>query len=198
MENFEIGPRARMELWLPGIETPVDTHRLLLKQDPDLPIASGLRCIRRLAERFCKGAGLDVGPIGVIPSHATPFPPFPGAVPVDIRSPGTGDAEQLIQADATQDFYFSSHCWEHCSNPEKVASEAFRVLRPGGCLFLYLPYPGHPRWDPSLWPAVLREHPWQPTPNSVARLLLMAGFEVTYTEHEPDVLHSFVVVARRP
>ena len=101
MENFEIGSRARMEFWVPGVATPVDTHRLLLKQDPDFPVASGPRCIRRLAERFCCGVGLDVGPVGVIPSHATPFPPFPGAVPVDIRTPGTGRAEELLQSDAT-------------------------------------------------------------------------------------------------
>lgn len=79
-----------------------------------------------------------------------------------------------------------------------MASEAFRVLRPSGVIFLYLPYPGHPRWDPSLWAGVCREHMWQPTPNSVARLLLMTGFDLIYTEHEPDILHSFVTVARKP
>lgn len=45
-----------------------------------------------------------------------------------------GDAEALDLPDASFDAALSLYAWRHLPNPAKAASEAFRVLRPGGRL----------------------------------------------------------------
>ena len=161
-------------------------------------VGSGLRWIYRLARHLCKGKGLDVGPFGVTRGGKR-YPGFPGATPVDIRLPGTGSATDLSQyKDESQQYVFSSHCLEHVDDPEKAMSESFRVLRPNGVLFLYLPFPGHKGWDPDVFPGVRHEHWWQPTPDTVARLLMVAGFRIEHVEREEDHMSSFVAIGRKP
>lgn len=184
MDNFFIHPKR---------------YRLFLKNSDDLPevagkrLGDGLRWIYRLAKVYLHGQGLDVGAA----FFKNQYGGWPGAVPVDLSIPGSGSATKLIQADASQDYVFSSHCWEHVADPEAAAREAWRVLKPGGLLFLYLPFPGHPPWDPALNPDCRGEHKWQPDPSSVSRLLLLNRFELVYVEHEKDELTSFVVIGRK-
>ncbi len=185
MENFEIGVDYKLRLKHPDPATGVSIKTS----------GSGLTEVYRLAQLYCHGKGLDIGPAygwGDIRRE------YPGSVPVDLRIPDSGDATKLIQADLSQDYVFSSHCYEHVDDPEKAVKEAFRVLRTGGCLFLYLPFPGHSEWDPMLCEPARAVHLWQPTPITVARLLVMAGFIVEYCEWEKDQMWSFIVVGRKP
>jgi len=180
------------------------THRVRLKPGDELfPEAyramkgSGMRWIYRLARKFCKGKGLDVGPCGVT-CDGTEFLPFPGAIPVDIRLPDSGSATDLSKyEDESMDYVFSSHCLEHADDPEKALEEFYRVLKPGGVTFIYLPAPGHAKWDPHLFEGVRHEHLWQPTPDTLGRLMLMAGFKVEYMEREVDVCSSFAAIGRK-
>ena len=187
MDDFEIAGGNARRLWikradgLPGIKA----ERL----------GDGLRRIYRLARLFIpQGQGLDVGPAFFADDKERGYP---GAVPVDTSIPGSGSAEQLIQADNSQDYVFSSHCWEHVADPERAAREAWRVLKPGGVLFLYLPFPGQPNWDPALSVEARKHHKWQPAPTQVSRLLLLNRFEVVYLEYDKDEMCSFVAVAKK-
>lgn len=169
--------------------------RLHIKPSADpRTVGDGLRYIGRLAEAVCKGKGLDIGPS----FFGTGAMPLLGAIPVDIALPGTGSATDLSQYGAgSMDYAFNSHCLEHVADPEKAVAETWRVLRPEGVFFLYLPYPEHSSWDPKLNPDVRYEHRWQPTPLSVLRLLTMGGFRVDYLEWEKDQLHSFACIGRK-
>jgi SAM-dependent methyltransferase len=152
-----------------------------------------LSAIYRLAAQFCRGEGVDVGCVSDKICE-----PMPGAKPVDPVIPDSGTAEHIPYPDGSQDFVFSSHCWEHCPYPEAVAREAHRVLKPGGVLFLYLPFPGRPDWDPALNEEVRAVHRWQPDPSGLGRLLLFVGFTIDYLEWAADPHDSFVVIARKP
>jgi SAM-dependent methyltransferase len=158
---------------------------------------SGMRWIYRLAVKFCKGKGLDVGPCGVVQAGSE-FRAFPGAIPVDIRLPDSGSATDLSKhADDSMDYVFSSHCLEHVNDPEKALEEFYRVLKPGGIAFIYLPAPGHYAWDPSVCADARVEHLWQPTPDTLGRLLLMTGFKLEYLEREADACFSFTAIGRK-
>lgn len=48
----------------------------------------------------------------------------------------TGDAMNLAQPDVSVDVVVCSHVYEHVPNPEKMVTEIYRVLKPGGiCYF---------------------------------------------------------------
>ena len=170
-------------------------YRLLLRGSGDANRAPGTEWIQRLAVKFCSGTGIDVGSAGFIDSITCGLP---GAIPVDLSIPNSGSAEHLVQASGSLDYYFSSHCWEHLHNPELASSEAYRVLKPCGIIFLYLPYPDNTSWDPKLNDVVRPLHLWQPTPSTISRLLLMTGFSIEYCEQQMDQHWSFVVVAKKP
>jgi len=52
-----------------------------------------------------------------------------------------GDCERLdLFADQSIDVVFSSHLLEHCEDYQRVLTEWWRVLKPGGRLILYLPH----------------------------------------------------------
>lgn len=66
------------------------------------------------------------------------------------------------------DCAISTEVFEHCSDPESVIKEIYRVLKPGGMLFFTVPF---------LWP--LHEVPYDEyryTPFSIERHLLNSGF----------------------
>jgi SAM-dependent methyltransferase len=124
-----------------------ETHRVRLEhadtvfsgQWAEKTKGSGMRWIYRLAEKFCRGKGLVVGPCGVVSAGAE-FLSFPGATPVDTRLPGSGSATDLSgHADGSMDYVFSSHCLEHVDDPEKALEEFYRVLKPGGDFIVVVP-----------------------------------------------------------
>lgn len=81
-------------------------------------------------EKYCVGRGLDVGYGG--------DPVTPDAVGWDFEH---GDAQLLRGlADAEFDFVYSSHLLEHLPNCDLALRNWWRVLKPGGCLILYLPH----------------------------------------------------------
>ena len=57
-------------------------------------------------------------------------------VPVDI----VADASALPFADASLDFVLSAHALEHMWDPIAVLAEWYRVVRPGGYVFLIVPH----------------------------------------------------------
>ena len=58
------------------------------------------------------------------------------ALPVDIVSPG----DQLPLADNSVDFVVSSHVIEHFPDPFKALREWYRVVKPGGYLYIIAPH----------------------------------------------------------
>ena len=178
-----------------------DDYRLQLKRDDKhaglnrVAVGPGMVEIYRLATKVCHGVGID---IGASVNSTDSSLGFPGSIPVDTALPGSGSATQLLQGDASMDYVFSSHCLEHLDDPEQCVREIYRVLKPAGVVFLYLPHPGSQfRWDPKMYEAARVAHKWQPTPGSVSRLLRMNDFAVQYCEYEADQLGSFAVIASK-
>lgn len=71
--------------------------------------------------------------------------------------------------DSSVDCCMATELFEHLENPEEVASDVFRVVKPGGILFLTVPF---------LWP--LHEIPndeYRYTPFSIRRILRNVGFK---------------------
>jgi len=78
------------------------------------------------------------------------------------------DGATLPNADASVDSVLLTEVLEHCADPASVLCEVFRVLRPGGFLFLTVPF---------IWPLHALPHDeFRYTPFSLERLLVGAGF----------------------
>jgi SAM-dependent methyltransferase len=92
--------------------------------------ARGRRVREGFFDLYCKGSGLDIGFGGdLIKENAMGF---------DFEH---GDAQYLEKLeDNTFDFVYSSHTIEHLPEPLEALKNWFRVLKPGGCLIIYLPH----------------------------------------------------------
>jgi SAM-dependent methyltransferase len=78
------------------------------------------------------------------------------------------DGVTLPQPDASVDSVLMTEVLEHCAEPSAVLGEVFRVLRPGGFLFMTVPF---------VWPMHAIPHDeFRYTPFSLERLLTAAGF----------------------
>jgi SAM-dependent methyltransferase len=106
----------------------------------------------RLAHRFCKGSGLEIGgsahnPFGLKTKNVD----FTKAMtifkqeevklcgeflPVDIEAPG----DRIPLPDESQDFVVSSHVLEHFSDPVLALLEWHRLVRKGGVIFMIVPH----------------------------------------------------------
>lgn len=58
------------------------------------------------------------------------------ALPVDIIAPG----DDIPLPDASQDFVISAHVIEHFPDPIKALKEWYRLIRPGGYIFMIVPH----------------------------------------------------------
>lgn len=79
------------------------------------------------------------------------------------------DGKTIPLPDESIDCAMATEVLEHCPSPDSVLSEINRVLRPGGLLFLTIPF---------LWP--LHDNPYDEyryTPFSLQRHLSNAGFD---------------------
>jgi SAM-dependent methyltransferase len=85
-----------------------------------------------------------------------------------------GDARALPFPDGSADLYMSTDMWEHIDDHEKVAHEAFRVLRKGGRALVAVPC------SMSLWSGhdVALGHVRRYEKQELAQLMEKAGFEV--------------------
>ncbi|WP_298267870.1 methyltransferase domain-containing protein [Geobacter sp.] len=117
---------------------------------------SMLAVIRHVvADKYLRGEGIEIGALHnplIVPKHARvryvdkwptsylkehyPELRTRKLVPVDI----VADGETLdTVCDASLDFVIANHFIEHCKNSLKTLEQMFRVLRPGGILFVSLP-----------------------------------------------------------
>jgi len=142
-----------------------------------LKSGNAMRFIRAIASEFCSGKGIDVG--------AGDWR-FPGAMPVELRF--GGDAMNVPYDDLN--YVFSSHCLEHLNNPVRALEHWQTLLRPGGCLFLYLPHPDMVYWRPQHCRKHL--HSWRP--DEMAHIVRDVGY-VDVIHSERDMAWSFAVVA---
>jgi predicted SAM-dependent methyltransferase len=108
-----------------------------------------------IAERYLHGDGIEIGALHnplPVPSSARvryvdrmPVPALERQYPelrnetlveVDIID----DGERLTRLpDASEDFVIANHLLEHCQDPLAALQSMFRVLRPGGVLYLAVP-----------------------------------------------------------
>ena len=148
---------------------------------PDyLKRGNAARFILPTALAFCKGAGVDVG---------CGDWPMPGAHPVDAKHGGDAMALPRGPHQGAWDFVFSSHCLEHLADPVSAVLHWRDRLRPGGCLFLYLPHPAMRYWNPQH----CRKHLHLFHPEDVATMVRDLGF-VDVIHGERDLAWSFAVV----
>jgi SAM-dependent methyltransferase len=65
---------------------------------------------------------------------------------------GHGDAQKMKGvADNFFDFVYSSHCLEHVANPEEALKNWWRILKPGGYLFVEVP--DEDLYEQGVWPS---------------------------------------------
>jgi SAM-dependent methyltransferase len=155
---------------------------------PDyLTVGGASHAILRIALKYCKGKGVDIG---------AGFWPLPGATPVDIyRGPGKSNNMNDIKNDSL-DYIFSSHCLEHIENWQQTLGEWVRKLRLGGIIFLYLPHPDCEIWHPGS-PFVGDGHKWIPTPELLKQTFTSLKCEVIHYDDGPDAMQSFYICCRK-
>lgn len=108
-----------------------------------------------IAERYLSGNGIEIGALHFplpVPAHASVryvdrhdvpglrdhYPELASytIIPVDI----VDDGETLTTIpDASQDFVIANHFLEHCEDPIRALLNFFRVLKPGGILYMAIP-----------------------------------------------------------
>jgi SAM-dependent methyltransferase len=114
---------------------------------------------RKLAAAYLRGAGLEIGaldqPLPVprrarvtyvdrlsVPDLRRQYPELAGRRLTRVDVVDDGEALRSF-ADGSQDFVIANHFIEHCADPVGAIRSHFRVLRPGGCLFLAVPDKRH-------------------------------------------------------
>lgn len=91
---------------------------------------------RFLHFNYLGGSGITIGPKGYENSAEVEIP---NAIHVDLDYPGY-DGLHLPFKDNSQDFVYSSHVLEHIEHSRAAIKEWFRVIKPGGYLFIVVPH----------------------------------------------------------
>jgi SAM-dependent methyltransferase len=110
---------------------------------------------RQLARRHLSGGGIEIGalhnplelppgatvryvdrmPVAELREH---YPELAGEQLVDVDVIDDGETLSTV-GDESVDFVVANHFLEHCEDPIKALLNMFRVLRPGGVLYLAVP-----------------------------------------------------------
>ena len=157
---------------------------------PDyLIVGEASHAIFRVALRFCKGVGIDVG---------AGLWPLPGSISVDTeRGAGVGKSvSDFVDDPLDLDYVFRSHCLEHIENWLEALAEWVKKLKTGGIILLYLPHPDCAIWHPGS-PFVGNGHKWIPTPEVIKQTLRELGCEIVTFDDGPAAMQSFYVCGRR-
>ena len=106
------------------------------------------------------------------------------------------DSTDLGQfSDGQFDWVYSSNNLEHIERWEKAMDEYVRVLKPGGTIFLYLPWA-----DRCYLQAAGREiigHRWNPSPEIIRVELDKRGVDILECDPDIDDWGCFVIVGRK-
>lgn len=108
-------------------------------------VANGFQYCRkshkRLTSKWLRGKGIEIGPFktpieGICPYYVDKFREFAGErCLVDVCS----DPGELPFKTDSFDYVASSHVFEHIANPIAAICEWYRVLRPGGIIYMVVP-----------------------------------------------------------
>lgn len=119
-----------------------------------------LRSIRkRVADHYLRGIGIEIGALHCplkVPRTAhvnyvdrmtvedlrRHYPELQREKLVNVDIVDDGELLATI-TDCSQDFVIANHFIEHCENPLLALDNMFRVLKPGGCLYLTVPDKRH-------------------------------------------------------
>jgi SAM-dependent methyltransferase len=95
------------------------------------------------------GQGIDIG------AGATAV--LPNAQAFDV---GDGDANRITEYVSKQfDFVFSSHCLEHMDDPRQAILQWWKLVKPGGVLFVIVP--DEDLYEQGFWPSRFNQyHKW--------------------------------------
>jgi SAM-dependent methyltransferase len=139
--------------------------------------------VKFLAQKYCKGRGVDIGAGKWSLSRAR-----------TIEDASQENAYTIREKDRSMDFVFSSHTLEHLKNWQNALKEWHRVLKINGILFLYLPHPCCQMWQKK----VLKQHKWSPNPKVLSEFLTRElGMRIIEISFLPDGYLSFVVIAEK-
>ncbi len=122
----------------------------------DEPANGGLKPFRQRFQRYLHGSGLEIGalhnPMPVNPKRAAVR--YVDRIPLDeqrrhypelasynmVEPDIVADADKLTMIkDGSEHFVIANHLLEHLPDPIGALKEWYRILRPGGILFLALP-----------------------------------------------------------
>lgn len=134
------------------------------------------------AKHFCKGVGVDVGPMKEEWS-------FPGSYLVD---PAINEYHALNFPYDNLDYIFSSHCLEHLDNWVSVLDYWTTKLKSSGILFLYIPDYSQEYWKP--WNN--RKHKNIFTPQILVDYTNDNGYKNIFSSGI-DLNNSFMIVAEK-
>jgi SAM-dependent methyltransferase len=138
--------------------------------------------VKYLAQKYCKGRGVDVG--------ASKWS-LDGAKPIEDNK--DENAYNILDEDGSLDYVFSSHLLEHLSDPLLAIDEWRKKLKPGGILFMYLPHPSCHMWNKKN----LRHHVWNPDPYYLEELFNDSDFKIEKISYLPDGYMSFVCIVKK-
>ncbi|MBT3393403.1 MAG: methyltransferase domain-containing protein [Elusimicrobiaceae bacterium] len=155
---------------------------------PDyLHVGGACHTIFKVAKKYCKGKGIDVG---------AGFWEFPGSIPIDTtRGDGlTTDIDEIERN--SLDYVFSSHCLEHIENWQDSLSDWVSKLKKDAKIFIYLPHPDCKIWNKSSV-FVGDGHKWIPEPKIIKEAIKELGCEILDFDDGPDSMQSFFVCGRK-